>query len=328
MRDVRTLPKAHLHLHTEASARPATIVELAAKYGVAYEVPTAFADFADFGAAYQTMVEFIQEPADLARICREIVEDEAAEGVLYSQPMFAPAFYSAPFGMTDAEVFDLMRDAFLEAATRCDIEVGFILAGLWTQPVADVEAAAQFAAERVDQGVVAFGLAGPEPAGGHEQYIRACAVAREAGLLIVPHAGEFGGPANVAAAVDVLAADRIAHGVRAVEDPAVVSLLAERRIACDVCPTSNVVLGVYASMAEHPVATLLDAGVPVTLNSDDQLFFGSLVAGEYATVRDALGLSDAELAAIARTSADVSGASLATRARIHDGIDVWLASPA
>lgn len=323
MRDVTTLPKAHLHLHFEATARPATIVELAARSGRDYDVPTAFRSFTEFNAAYAAVVELIREPDDVVRLCHEITADEAAQGVAYTQPMFAPGAYAERFAMSEAEVFDLMRAAFEEAAAAHGIEVGFIMAGIWTWPLEVTEAAARFAAERADAGVVGFGLAGVEPAGGYRRWARACDIAREAGLLIVPHAGEFGSASNVAEAVDILMADRIAHGVAAINDPTLVARLADAGIACDTCPTSNVVLGAYPSYAALPNAALLAAGVPITLNSDDQLFFGSHIANEYAIVRETFGLSDAEMAGIARASVDASGAPAATRTRIHRDINVW-----
>lgn len=328
MRDLCQLPKAHLHLHLEATARPETIVELAARQGVVYEPPTTFASFAEFDAAYKTMVDFITDPTDVVRICREIIADEAAQGVAYTQPMFAPRFYADRFGMSEEEAFALLRGAFRDAAAEHGIDVGFILAGIWTRPIETSEDAARFAAAHADQDVVAFGLAGVEPAGGYARWARACDIAREAGLLIVPHAGEFGGAGNVREAMDDLRADRIAHGVRAIEAPQLVARLASDSIACDICPTSNAVLGVFPTLGDVPVHTFLEAGVPFTLNTDDQLFFGKLLAEEYAVVQDTFGLSDAELAAIARTSVDVSGAPAATKARIHRDIDAWLAMPA
>jgi adenosine deaminase len=328
VRNITNLPKAHLHLHLEASARPSTIAELAARKGVAYTLPTRFASFAEFDAAYKTMAEFIAEPADLVRICREVIADEAAQGVAYTQPMFVPRFYAERFGMKEEEAFALMRDAFMDAAVEHGIDVGFILAGIWTRPIDTAEATARFAAAHADQGVVAFGLAGVEPAGGYARWARACDIARDAGLLVVPHAGEFGGAGNVAEAMDDLRADRIAHGVQAIDDPNLVARLASAGIACDICPTSNAVLGVFPSLGESPVRVFLEAGVPFTLNTDDQLFFGKLLAEEYAMVRDAFALSDAELAAIAHTSVAVSGAPATTKARIHQDIDAWLDGPA
>lgn len=328
MRDLKQLPKAHLHLHFEASARPSTIVELAARQGVAYRPPTRFASFTEFDAAYKAMINFITEPEDVVRICREVIADEAAQGVAYTQPMFMPRFYAERFSMSEAEAFALMRDAFMDAAAEHGIDVGFILAGVWTRPVESAESRAEFAAAHADQGVVAFGLAGVEPAGGYARWARACDIARDAGLLIVPHAGEFGGAGNVAEAMDDLRADRIAHGVRAIEDANLVARLAGAGIACDICPTSNAVLGVFPSLGDVPVRVFLEAGVPFTLNTDDQLFFGKLLAEEYAAVRDTFALSDAELAAIAHTSVTVSGAPAAVKEGIHLAIDGWLDAPA
>jgi adenosine deaminase len=327
VRDISRLPKAHLHLHFEASARPATIVELAARAGVAvYQVPTTFATFDLFNSAYDTIVGFITEPDDVVRICREIVEDEAIQGVHYTEPMIRPATYCERFGMSESEVFDLMRDAFLAAGAEFGVEVGLMIAGIWTFPIELIEEAAGFAADQSDRGVVAFGLAGVEPQGGYERYLRACDIARDAGLAVIPHAGEFGGPTNVRQAMDVLRGDRIAHGVRAIEDAELVLQLADRQMVCDTAPSSNVVLGVFPEMMQVPIAHFLEAGVPFTLNSDDQLFFTNRIVDEYVVVRDTFGLSDGEVSEIARTSVSASRASEVTKARMRTGIDDWLAA--
>ena len=324
MRDVLALPKAHLHLHFEGSARPSTIVELAARAGVTYEVPTTFSSFGQFNDAYTEILRFITEPGDVTRICREIVEDDAGQGVQYIEPMLSANAYTQKFGMSEADVFALMRDAFLAAGAEFGIEVGLMIAGIWTFPIEDTIARATFAASHADNGVVAFGLAGIEPTAGYEPWARACDIARDANLQVIPHAGEFGPASNVTAAIDVLRGVRVAHGVRAVEDPHVIAQLAERGIICDIAPTSNVILGVYPRMERIPILTFLAAGVPITLNADDSLFFGSGVGDEYGVVREAFGLSDHELAAIARTSVVASRASSVTKARMQAGIDEWL----
>jgi len=161
---------------------------------------------------------------------------------------------------------------------------------------------------------------------GAEHFARAAAIAREAGLLVTPHAGELCGPDSVVDALDHLGAHRIAHGIRASEDPEVLERLAAGDVACDVCVTSNVALGVVSDLASHPLPTLLEAGVPVTLGADDSLMFGSGLADEYAVARDAFALPDEQLAEIARTSVRVSGASTATKRRVVAEIDAWLAS--
>lgn len=186
---------------------------------------------------------------------------------------------------------------------------------------------ARLAARRAGDGVVSFGLAGDEARYASEPFAEAFDIARRAGLISAPHAGELAGPDSVRAALDVLGARRIAHGVRAVEDPALVARLAEEGIVLDVCPTSNVALGVVESLSAHPLPVLLRAGVRCTLNADDPLLFGPGLLEEYATARTAFALTDPQIAAIARTSVESSGAQ---RAMVEDAvarIDDWLATP-
>jgi len=322
-RSPHRLPKAHLHLHLEGSARPETIAALAAQEGLTIPPPV-FADLPQFIACYQAVLPAIRRPESLARICREVVEDDAAQGVLYTQPMISPTYYAERMGLPLDEIWAVMRAAFERAAAATGIEVGYLIGIDRARPAEEAEQAAAFAAAHAGDGIAGFGFGGDErvPPG---KLARACAIAREAGLLIVPHAGESVGPESVRAALD-LRPRRIAHGVRTVEDAGLLARLAAEDIACDVCPTSNVRLGVVSDLAAHQLPILAEAGVPLTLNSDDQLFFGSKVGDEYAVARDVFGLSDAELAAIARTSARVSGAPRRAVTRIEAGIDAWLAA--
>jgi adenosine deaminase len=329
VRDLYKLPKAHLHLHIEGSARPATIAEFAARAGRSYAPPTHYpGGFADFQIAYDEMTSYITEPEDLARICREVVEDDAAQGAHYTEPIILPSFYEARFGMTELEVFDLMRDAFLDAGERCGVEVRFQIAGIYVLPIEHAEAEARFAAEQSDRGVVGFNLCATEPQDGHARWRRACDIARDAGLDVVIHAGEFGPPSAVAAAITDLAATRIAHGVRAVEVPEVLALLVESGLVCDVAPTSNVVLGVYQDIRQVPIDRFLEAGVPFTVNADDPHFSVNGIGDDYVVVRDTFGLSDDEMAAIARVGVEASNATPDTKQRMRDGIDAWLVAPA
>ena len=151
-------------------------------------------------------------------------------------------------------------------------------------------------------------------------------MARDAGLLSCPHAGELDGPASVWRALDALDADRIQHGVRAIEDPALLARLAADEVCLDVCPTSNVCLKVVPSIEEHPLPQLLDAGIRCSLNGDDPLFFGASLLEEYELCRERLGLSDEQLATIARSSIDASGAPAGLKADARAGIDAWLAT--
>jgi adenosine deaminase len=185
---------------------------------------------------------------------------------------------------------------------------------------------ARIAASRAGRGVVSFGLANDEAIGAPEPYAEAFAIAKEAGLLSTPHAGELAGPESVRGALDTLAPDRLQHGVRAIEDPELVARLADSDIVLDVCPTSNLLLSVYPSMAEHPLPRLLEAGVQCSLNGDDPLLFGPVLLEEYESARAEMGLDDAALASIARASIDGSGAPEALKASARRSIDEWLAT--
>jgi len=325
-RDVRTLPKAHLHLHLEGSARPGTIAELLDAAGHDPHDFSQFGDWDGFLASYVRAISCITSLDSLSRLCRELVEDEAAEGVRYTEPHVGPHSYALLYGCSADDALAAMVDGFRAGSTATGVEVGLVIGALRDLPPESAEDAASYAAENAGNGVVAFGLAGSEHVAGPELFARAAAIAREAGLLVTPHAGELAGPESVWGALDHMGAHRIAHGVRSVEDPELLARLARDGIACDVCVTSNVALGVVDSVASHPLPQLLAAGVPVTLGSDDQLMFGNRVADEYELARDAFGLSDETLAAIARNSVDASGATETTKARLRGEIDDWLSS--
>ena len=184
---------------------------------------------------------------------------------------------------------------------------------------------ARLAARWAGRGVVALGLVADERGNPVAGAAEAFAVARDAGLGMVPHAGELAGPAEVRSAVE-LGADRIQHGVRAVVDPAVVALLAERGVCLDVCPTSNVVLGVYPSAEEHPLPRLLAEGVRCSLGADDPLLFGTDVVDEYVLAHEKMGVSEDALAGVARASVECSFAPADVRERALDGIAAWAAA--
>src|SRR5215207_7671254 len=323
-RSVFALPKAHLHAHLVLSARVETARELAARYGVDLTDVWTFASLPEFIVRGALAFEVLRTPDDLARLCREFVEDEAAQGVAYTEPMIGLYYFARTFGISPAEAYQIQYEAFRAASAATGVEVGCMFGILRHDAPENAVAVARFAAERVGKGAVGLGICGDETIGSFWPFRPAFEIAHEAGLLVVPHAGETVGPESVREALDVLRPDRIAHGVRAVEDPDLLRRLADEGIACDVCPTSNVLLGVAETIELHQLPAMLAAGVPVTLNSDDQLYFGSKVGEEYALVRQSLGLSDEQLAAIARTSARVSGASVETKARMLAGIDAWL----
>jgi adenosine deaminase len=304
--DLVALPKAHLHLHLEGAMRPSTLADLADRAGVAMPALSAAPDFAEFIGLYRLATEVLREPDDLRRLLREIAEDNAADGVTWVEVHTYPPLWQGRFG-TDEEALALVVDAATEAGRAAGIGMGLIVAADRTEPPADAVRWATLAAAHADGGVVVgYGLASDEAARPAADFADAFAIAKEAGLRSVPHAGELAGPGSVRDALDHLQPNRIGHGVRAVEDPAVLARLADEGIVCDVCPTSNLTLGLAPSPAEHPLRRMLEAGVRCTLNADDPLMFGSSIVQEYALARDRMGLDDDALSLIAATSLEAA----------------------
>ena len=173
--------------------------------------------------------------------------------------------------------------------------------------------------------MVGFGLSNDERRGSLPDFAPAFEIARHGGLALVPHGGELLGPASVVDTLTVFRPDRVGHGVRASEDPAALDRVAESGVTLEVCPGSNVALGVYADPAQVPLRAIVDAGIPVALGADDPLLFGTRLAAQYALARDELGFSDAELASLARQSIEGSRAPEAVRKAASADVDAWLA---
>ncbi|WP_128381459.1 adenosine deaminase [Streptomyces cavernae] len=329
MRSLVRLPKAHLHLHLEGAMRPTTFAELTAAQGGQPPDRGGFTSFEDFTPMYRAAARVVRcgPRENLLRLVREVVEDAAADGAVWIEPHVNPLTYEDdPDAALD--VLDAVVDEGRRTAARLGIGFGVLLFARRNADPSEAVEVARLAARRAGNGVVAFGLAGDEAQYPPEPFAEAFAIARDAGLISAPHAGELAGPASVRAALDVLGARRIAHGVRAVEDLALVARLAAEGVVLDVCPTSNVALGVVTSLAVHPLPLLLQAGVRCTLNADDPLLFGPGLLEEYESARAAFALTDPQLAAIARTSIEFSGAPPAAAKAALTLIDDWLDAPA
>ncbi len=337
-RDLRTLPKAHLHLHFTGSMRHATLIDLAERHRV--HLPDALRQerlphmhatdergWFRFQRLYDVARSVLREPADLYRLLREVAEDEVADGSRWLEIQIDPSGYAHRFdGLT--ATFETVLDAAHTAAAAAGIGIGVVVGANRTRHPLDARTLARLAAQYAEQGVVGFGLANDERRGDAEQFAPAFRIARDAGLAAVPHGGELAGPASVRSCLDSLGATRVGHGIRSVEDPALVSRLAEQQVTLEVCPGSNVALGVYESAAEVPVRVLFDAGVPVALGADDPLLFGSRLTEQYRTARDVHGFDDTQLAELARMSVRGSLAPDAVKQPMLRDIDAWLAAPA
>lgn len=325
MRDLAQLPKAHLHVHLEGAMRPATLAELAERYGVDVPPIRGFGSFPEFSGMYVAACAVLREEADLRRVVDEVVEDAALAGAHWVEPSFYAPHHRARFGR-DEDIVELVLDALADSAARHGIAAGLMLAADRTTDPGEAIDQARLAARFADRGIVAFGLANDEAPWPPEPFAAAFAIAKDAGLLSTPHAGELAGPASVRGALDALGADRIQHGVRALEDPDLVARLADEGICCDVCPTSNVLLSVTPTVEASALGPLLDAGVRCSVNADDPLLFGPGLLEEYQLCRDELGFDDERMAEIARHSLECSGAPDDVARAALDAVEEWLAS--
>ncbi|MDH6225575.1 adenosine deaminase [Streptomyces sp. MJP52] len=223
---------------------------------------------------------------------------------------------------------EVILDAVDSAARETGLGMRVLVAANRMKHPLDARTLARLAVRYADRGVVGFGLSNDERRGMARDFDRAFAIAREGGLLAAPHGGELTGPASVRDCLDDLEATRIGHGVRAAEDARLLRRLADRQITCEVCPSSNVALGVYDKPEEVPLRTMFEAGVPLALGADDPLLFGSRLAAQYEIAREHHGFDDAELAELARQSVRGSAAPPEVRSRLLAGIDTWLTTPA
>lgn len=334
VRDLTLLPKAHLHLHFTGSMRPSTLLELADKYGVrlpdaltAGEPPKLRATdergWFRFQRLYDAARSCLREPDDIRRLVREAAEEDVRDGSGWLEIQVDPTSYAPLLGGMIPAV-EIILDA-VEAASR-DTGLGMrviIAANRMKHPL-DARTLARLAVRYADRGVVGFGLSNDERRGMARDFDRAFAIAREGGLLAAPHGGELTGPSSVRDCLDDLHAARVGHGVRAAEDPRLLKRLADRQITCEVCPASNVALGVYERPEDVPLRTLFEAGVPMALGADDPLLFGSRLAAQYEIARRHHAFTDGELAELARQSVRGSAAPEEVRAKLLDGIDHWL----
>jgi adenosine deaminase len=334
-RPIRTLPKAHLHLHFTGSMRHSTLVELAAERGV--HLPDALVEdwppklqatdergWFRFQRLYDIARSVLREPEDVERLLREAAEDEAAEGSGWLEIQVDPSGYAARFGGLTPTV-ELVLDGASKAAAATGVGIGVVIAANRTKHPLDAKTLARLAVRYAGRGVVGFGLSNDERRGRAYDFEGAFRIARRGGLLATPHGGELLGPGSVRECLEFLHADRIGHGVRAIDDPALLERIVARGVTLEVCPASNVALGVAPSAAAVPVRELFEAGARLALGADDPLLFGSRLALQYELARSEHGFTDAELADLARSSVHGSAAPPDVRRRLLADIASWLA---
>jgi adenosine deaminase len=305
------LPKAELHVHLEGTATPDLVRRIAARNGLevpegVFAAPDRFAwrDFLDFLNTYNLVSGVIRTGEDYRDVTYEYLASCAREGAIYVE-LTASIDHARLAGVPDAEHWAGIAAGIDDARRDHGIEARILSVAVRNFGVERAIEIAELTAARPHPYVVGFSLAGDEAGYPPEPYAPAYRVAADAGLGCTVHAGEWAGADSVRGALE-LPVTRISHGVRAIEDPGLVRELAQRQITLEVCPTSNVVLGVFATYEEHPFPVLREAGVPLTLGSDDPPYFGASVGGEYAVARERFGLDDADLLAITRTAIEAS----------------------
>lgn len=324
-RSLAELPKAHVHLHLDGGYPREAVARLAASQNLSFAFPDRFRDVWHFFDEYGRVPALVQSLDELSMLCRALVVEQAAQGVLYLEPAIEPQLYSPRLGSL-GDVTDAMLSAFADAGTTESVEVGALLTVNTDTDLKIAEPLARLAASRAGAGVTGFATACFIEPAGLVRYADAAAIARAAGLPVVSHAGQTGGPESVIEALDALGATRISHGFRAAESDALLERLAADGIVCDVCPVSNVRLGVVPTLGSHPVQKLIEHGVPVTLNADDPLWFGSTVIDQYAIARELWSFNDAAIAALAGNALRIQAMSAATRTRFELALADWLSA--
>jgi aminodeoxyfutalosine deaminase len=327
------LPKAELHVHHVGSASPRIVAELAARHPDS-KVPTdpealadyfTFTDFAHFVEVYLSVVDLIRTPEDVRLLTFGVARDMARQNIRYAELTVTP-FSSTRRGIEEKAFMAAIEEARKEA----EAELGIILRWCFDIPgEAGHEAAEETARLAVDlrpEGLVSFGLGGPEIGVPRPQFKPYFDRAIAAGLHSVPHAGETTGPQTIWDALNELRAERIGHGTSATQDPALLAHLAERRIPLEVCPTSNIATRAVADIDEHPIKKMVAAGVLVTINSDDPPMFGTDLNNEYAVAARLLGLDERGVADLAKNAVRASFLDEAGKARIMAEIDAYTAT--
>lgn len=306
---LRAAPKAELHLHLEGSIQPVTLLELARRNGVSLPYETldglkewfVFRDFAHFIQVYIAVSRCLKTAADYELIVYEMGRELARQHVRYAEVTFSPSTHELIQGVPHDRYFAGLVRGRARVRAELGVQINWvfdIVRNTARLDGAHADYTTREAIEGMGEGVVALGLGGSEAGHPPELFGRWFDQARAAGLRSAPHAGETVGAQSVWGALRVLGADRIGHGARSIDDPALIEHLAAQGIAVELCPTSNVRLGIYPSLAAHPLRRIWEAGVPVTVNSDDPALFSTTINDEYASLAGPLGFGAGDVAAL------------------------------
>ena len=357
VKNLKDLPKAHLHLHLEGAMRPATLTEFCERYKIKRPSDTRgkqFSNFVAFNEVYKAASDSIRTRQDLARVIQEVAEDAAMDGATWIEPAFDADRYtilradkSLRLFETPCEGWLFALDAARHASEKTGVGIGFISAIDRTRSIEQANERAkltyslissqrhQITAKNINggepyPGIIGLGLHGNEEGYPPEIFAEAFQiVAKKTETLSIPHAGEIAptpgkGPESVEKAIDILGASRIQHGVLAIHDEVLMKKIKEKNICLDVCPSSNIQLSVFPNIQTHPLPILIKAGIPCSLGSDDPLLFGPSLLDEFELCREQMHFSYKTLAQLARNSFHYSGAPKKIIDQGLRDIDAWL----
>ncbi|WAC54772.1 adenosine deaminase [Gordonia sp. SL306] len=333
MSRIAALPKVELHLHIEGTLEPELVFELARENGIdlpyldADELRAryAFDDLQSFLDIYYENLVVLRGRRDFARLAHAYAARAHAAGVVHAEVFFDPQAHTVR-GVTLADVVDGLIDGFERAHAELGITTGLIACFLRDRPVAEALSTLDELLA-LDAPIIGVGLDSAEVGNPASRFAEVFDRASRAGLRLVAHAGEEGGPDSILQALDDLAVERVDHGIRSVDDPQLMARLADERTPLTICPLSNVHLNAVADIASHPLPELIEAGLRVTINSDDPAYFGGYVDQNYAAVVDAFDLDDQTVARLAHNSVDASFLDTSRQREIHARIDEWLSLP-
>ncbi|QHQ34013.1 adenosine deaminase [Algicella marina] len=317
-----TIPKVELHLHLEGAAPPEFIRQLAREKNV--ELPGVFdekgayrwTDFAEFLRTYAAACSVLQGPEDFGRLAQAVLETSAGDGVIYTEIFIAPDICGGGDKVAWGEYLAALTEAARSAQASHGIVARFISTCIRNHGAEAAENAARLSAGTAGEMLTGFGMGGEERFGSVQDYVKAFAIAAEAGLEITSHAGEICGAESVRETLEHLPVSRIGHGVRAIEDPELVKRLADEEIVLEVNPGSNIALSVYDRWEAHPIQKLRDAGVPVTVSTDDPPYFHTDMPREYRRLHEVFGWDAEDFRAINLTAAHAAFCDEKTRSEI------------
>ncbi len=325
------LPKAELHVHHVGSASPRIVSELARRHPGS--VPSdldalrefyTFRDFAHFVEVYLAVVDLIRTPEDIRLLTYEVAAEMAAQSIRYAELTCTP--YTSVLAGVPIEAY---TEAIEDARVAAERELGVVLRWVYDIPgefgLPAADATLSYAREHRPEGLIGFGLGGPEIGVPRPQFQPHFDAARAAGLRSLPHAGETTGPQTIRDAIELLGAERIGHGTSLTQDPALLAEVADRGIPLEVCPTSNIATRAVERLEDHPLRAMVEAGVTVTVNSDDPPMFGTTLLQEYAIAADLLDLDAPGVADLARAAVHASYAPDDVRTRVLAEIDAYVA---